>query len=141
MHVTDAPFPGCDIALLLRVVKVFTTDCDASVVRIGQSSNTIKQRSFSCPRCAEDNRETSQRAEVDIQVEAAFGIRKALADTHFEFGRNWQRRLWCGNNNLYFHGPAIHGRRFKPDRFNPKTTDNTTNEMTSSTSAVWFALE
>src|SRR5450759_1862332 len=42
MYVPDAPFPGCDVPLLLRVVKVFTANGNAPVVRIAQSGNTIQ---------------------------------------------------------------------------------------------------
>ena len=89
MYVPDAPFPGGDVAFLLRVVKVFTANGDAPVVRIDQSGNAIEQRGFSRARSAEENRKTGKRAEVDIQVEAALGIRKAFADADFEVGRDW----------------------------------------------------
>jgi len=92
MHVPDAPFPGCDVPLLLRVVKVFTADSNASVVRIAQPSNAIEQGGFARARSAEENRETGKRAEVDIQVEAALGIRKAFADADFEISRDWLNR-------------------------------------------------
>ena len=88
MYVPDAPFPGGDVALLFRVVKVFTANGNASFVRIAQSRDAIEQRGFSRARRAEDNRETGQRAEVDIQIEAALGIRKAFADADFEVRRN-----------------------------------------------------
>ena len=92
MYVPDAPFPGGDVPLLLRVVKVFAANRNAPVVRIGQPGNAIEQRGFPRARSAEENRETGQRAEVDIQVEAALGIRKALANADFEIGRDWLRR-------------------------------------------------
>src|ERR1019366_2818167 len=89
MYVPDAPFPGGDVPLLLRVVKVFTANGNASIVWIAQPGNAIEQRGFARARRAEQNRETGKRAEVDIQVEAALGIRKALADANFEIGRDW----------------------------------------------------
>src|ERR1039458_1013635 len=140
MYVPDAPLPGGDVPLLLRVVKVFTANRNAPVIGIGQSRNAIQQRRFPRARSAEQNRESGQSAEVDIHVEAAFGIRKAFADADFEFGRDclrrcWSRGLWRGSS-LHFHGPTDHGRRFKP-----YTTDSRTKETARSTSAVWFALE
>ena len=80
MHVPNVALPGCDVPLLLRVVKIFTAHRNAPVVRIAQSGNAIEQRGFSRARSSKENRESGQRAEVNIQVEAAFGIRKAFAD-------------------------------------------------------------
>ncbi len=95
MDVTNAAFPGGYVLLLLRVVKVFAAYRDAAFVRIGQSGNGIEQRGFPCARCAEENRETGERAKVDIQIEAALGIREALADADFEIGGNCRWRAWC----------------------------------------------
>src|ERR1039458_298679 len=111
-----------------------------TLYRVRQARNAIQQRRFPRARSAEQNRESGQSAEVDIHVEAAFGIRKAFADADFEFGRDclrrcWSRGLWRGSS-LHFHGPTDHGRRFKP-----YTTDSRTKETARSTSAVWFALE
>jgi len=92
MYVPDPPFPGCDVPLLLRVVKVFAADSNASVVRIAESGNAIQQSGFSRARSAEENRETGKRAEVDIQVEAALGIRKAFANADFQISRDWLNR-------------------------------------------------
>jgi len=84
MHVTDAPSPGCDVALFLRVVKVLSGDGNAAVVGIAESGNAIEQRGLARARSAEENRETGQRPEVDIEVEVAFGIRETFADADFE---------------------------------------------------------
>ena len=91
MYVADAPFPGGDVPLLLRVVQVFAAYGDAPFVRIGVPGNAIEQGGFSRARRAEENREAGQRAEMDIQVETALGIRKALADADFNVGGDW---LW-----------------------------------------------
>src|SRR6266446_6767816 len=119
MYVSDVPFPGGEVPFLLRVVKVFTANNNAPLVRVGQTGNAIEQRGFSRARSAEQNRETGERAEVDIQVEAALGIRKAFADADFEFGRNWLCRCLQRWNSLHRHGPTTHGRPFKPYRFKP----------------------
>src|SRR5580704_17628750 len=122
MHVSDAPFPCGDIALLLRVVKILTTDCNAPLVRFSQPGNAIEKRGFARARCAENNREAGERAKVDIQVKAPLRIRKALTDADFEFGGDWRRvrdrRLRRGSDS-YFHGPTAHRRRFNPNRFRP----------------------
>ncbi len=145
MHVPDVPFPGCNIPLLFRVVKIFTANRNAPFVGFAQPGNAIQHRGLSRARSAEKNGETGQRAEVDIQVEAALGIRKAFADANFELGRDWRWRCLRGGLRrrsspylylcLHRHGPTTHERRFKP-----YTIDNTTKETMSSTSAVWFAL-
>src|SRR5580658_2481130 len=140
MHVPDAPLPGSYVLLLLRVVKIFAANGNAAIVRIGEAGNAIEQRGFPRARCAEDNRESGESAEMDIQIEAALGIQKAFTDADFEIGRDrWWRRLHCGlQRGRCFHlqGPTVHGRRFTP-----YTIDITKNEMISSRSAVWFALE
>src|SRR5208337_4306696 len=124
------PFPGGNVSLPLGVVKIFAADRNAPVVGISQSCNAIEQCGFSRARCPEENREAGQRAEVNIQVEAALGIRKAFADADFELGRD---RLW---RRIHRHGPTAHGRRLMP-----YTIESTTNETMSNSSAVWFALE
>jgi len=140
MYVPDAPFPGGEVPLLLRVVKVFAADNNAPVVRITQASNAIEQRGLSRARRTKEYREAGKRSEVDIQDESTFGIWKTFADSDFEIGRDGRGlRLqggWPGWTRLYRHGPTAHERRFTP-----YTTDNTRNEMINSSSAVWFALE
>jgi hypothetical protein len=149
LNIPDASFPCGDVALLVRVVKVFTANGNPSVIRIGQARDAIEHCRFSGARSAKENREAGKRAKVDIEDEGAFWIRKAFADANLEIGRDWLNRgCWiglrrgsCWDDDLYRHGPTAHGRRFRPYRFKPKTVDSTANEMISSTSAVWFALE
>ena len=73
MYVADAAFPRLR-AFRFFSEKVFAANRNAPIVWIGEPSNAIEQRSLSRTRSAEQNRETGQRTEVDIQVEAAFRI-------------------------------------------------------------------
>src|ERR1035441_10475596 len=114
MNIADAAPPGGDVEFLLGVVEIFSGYGDAAKVRFAQPGDAIEQRGFSCAGCAEQNCESSERAEVDVEVEAAFGTRKALADADFEVGgdrfkrRRGDRRR---NNDLYRQGPTAHERR------------------------------
>jgi len=92
LNISDAPLPGCDVALLVRVVKVFTANGNPSVIRIGQARDAIEHRRFSRARSAKENGEAGKRAKVDIQDEGAFWIRKAFADANLEIGRDGLNR-------------------------------------------------
>jgi hypothetical protein len=90
MYVPDAPFPGGEVPLLLRVVKVFTANNDAPFVGIAQAGNAIEQRGLSRARRTKEYREAGKRSEVDIQDESTFGIWKTFSDSDFEIGRDWR---------------------------------------------------
>lgn len=66
MHVADAAFPGGNILLLLCVVKVFAAYGNAAFVGSSQAGDAIEQRGFPGAGCSEKNRETGERAKVDI---------------------------------------------------------------------------
>jgi hypothetical protein len=84
MDISDASLPRCDVLPFLRVVEVFAANRNTPIVGIGEASNAIKQSSLSGTGSTKQNRETSQSAEVDVQVESPLGIRKALANSDFE---------------------------------------------------------
>jgi len=88
MHIANSAFPDSDTDSLFRVVKFFAAHGDATFVRVSQAGNAIEQRRFARARSAEENRESRQRAQVDIQDEAAFDVWKALPNADFEFGGN-----------------------------------------------------
>ena len=145
MNVADAALPGSDVLLFLRIVESFAANGDAAFVGRGESGDAIEQCGFARTRRAENYCETGQRAQMNIQNEAALGIGEALADADFEFGgdRLGEYGL-CGldrKGNFQRHGPTAQGRRLVLYRFNPKTIDRTRNETTNSSRAVWFALE
>jgi hypothetical protein len=94
MYVPDASFPGGEVPLLLRVVKVFAASNNAPVVRIAQASNAIEERGLSRARRTKEYREAGKRSEVDIQDESTFGIWKTFADSDFEIGRDWRCLLF-----------------------------------------------
>src|SRR5208282_1350001 len=135
LYVPNAPFPGGHIALLLRLIKFFSTHGDAAFIRITQSGNAIEQCSFSRARRAKQNGESGQSAEVNVQVKTAFRIWKTLTDADFELGgdcrQRCRQRSRCSGRKIHRHGPTAQTRRFTP-----YTTDNTTNEITSRTAAA-----
>ena len=77
-HISDPPLPRRSIPLALGVVRVFAAHHDASVVGIRKSSDAVEQRSFASARSAKKNRESRQRAKVDIQVKTPSTLRKRL---------------------------------------------------------------
>src|ERR1700722_19528676 len=139
MHEPDAALPGSDIAMLLGVVEIFSTNHNAPVVGIGQAGDAIEQRGFSSAGSSKQNRETRERAEMYCQVEGALKIWKAFTNTDFEFRRNRLKRWRRGprrDDDFYRHGPTAQGRRFSP-----YTVDKIKNDMSNRTSAVRFAPE
>jgi hypothetical protein len=57
LNIPDAPLPGGDVALLVRVVEVFTANGNPSVIGIGQARDAIEHCRFSGARRAKENRE------------------------------------------------------------------------------------
>ena len=118
MDITDAPFPGGDIALLLGIVEFFAAHGNASFVGIAHARYAIQQSRLTGAGSAKQNGETSQRAEMDIEVERPLRIRKAFADADFEFGGDglyrYLRQSTRRDDELHRHGATVQERRLTP---------------------------
>ena len=134
-HVSYPSLPCRNIPPALRIVCLFPADHDASFVGIGESRNAIEECSFSRPRSAEKNRESGERAEVNIQTKAALRSLTKRLRMRTSTSEEIAGAAGRGTNEFFI---SMGSRPM--DAGLSHTPRQQRKEMTSSTSAVWFAL-